>query len=196
MAVKLRNAEKSDSADLIRIRKLAHGGFNEALYENLDLSVDEIIESELIDSASTQHYENFWLSQEDGLVAGGLLAYPFDDQNTEIDHPLIPQERLVLEGPFDAIEAPGTYYIHAITVFPEFTRRGIGSALLDLAREHAITLGFKELSLYVFAENSAAVTLYKKHGYQEAGRSPLIPHPRFVYSGDVLLMTCPVTQKE
>lgn len=192
MAIDIRNAVKTDFAHLVRIRMLAHGGFNEALYENLDQSVEEIIETELSDSASTEYYKNYWVALEGDKIAGGILAFPFDDENPELDHPLLPKERLVLEEPFDSIEALGSYYIHAITVFPEFTRRGIGSVLLDLAREHAIAKGIKELSLYVFAENSGAISLYKIHGYEETGRSPLNPHPKFIYSGDVLLMTCPI----
>lgn len=122
------------------------------------------------------------------------MVFPFDDEDLELDHPLLPEERLVLEEPFETIEAPGTYYIHAITVFPEFTRRGIGSLLLDLAQEHAIAKNIDELSLYVFAENTGAISLYKKHGYQIAGSSPLNPHPKLIYSGDVVLMTCPILQ--
>jgi ribosomal protein S18 acetylase RimI-like enzyme len=171
---------------------LAQGGFNEALYENLELSVEEIIETELSDSASTEYYKNYWVALDGNDITGGILAFPFEDENLELDHPLLPKERLVLEEPFESIEAPKSYYIHAITVFSEFTRRGIGTLLLDLARKHAIAKGLKELSLYVFAENTTTISLYKKHGYKETGRSPLVPHPRFNYSGDVLLMTCPV----
>ena len=192
MAINIRNAIESDFKHLVRIRMLAHGGFNEALYENLDQSVEEIIETELINSTSTEHYKNYWVAVDGGDVTGGILAFPFDDQNPERDHPLLPKERLYLEEPFESIEAPGSYYIHAVTVFPEFTRRGIASVLLDLAREHAIERGFSELSLYVFAKNTGAISLYEKHGYVVAGRSSLYPHPRFAYSGDVLLMTCTI----
>jgi ribosomal protein S18 acetylase RimI-like enzyme len=191
MAIDIRNAIETDFAHLVRIRMLAHGGFNEALYENLNQSVEEIIETELSDSASTEYHKNYWVALDGDEIAGGILAFPFDDLNPDVDHPLLPKERLVLEEPFESIEAPGSYYIHAITVFPEFIRRGIGSVLLDLARANAIARGIKELSLYVFSENSGAVSLYKKHGYEEAGRSPLNPHPKFIYSGDVSLMTCP-----
>ena len=105
----------------------------------------------------------------------------------------MPEERRYLGEPFESIEAPGSYYIHAITVFPEFTRCGIGSILLDLAKEHAVERGLSELSLYVFAENEGAISLYKKHGYVVAGRSSLPLHPKLVYSGDVLLMTCAIS---
>jgi ribosomal protein S18 acetylase RimI-like enzyme len=192
MAIEIRNAMESDIPFLIRIRLLAQGGFNEAVYENLDLSVEDIIATELQDSASTEYFKNYWVALDVGEIAGGILAYPFDDEDLERDHPLLPKERLALEEPFESIGAPGSYYIHAITVFPEYLRRGIGSLLLDLAREHAIAKGIEELSLYVFAENSGAISLYKKHGYKEAGRNPLVPHPKFIYSGDVVLMKCPV----
>ena len=42
----------------------------------------------------------------------------------------------------------------------------------------------------VFAENTGAVSLYKKHGYKEMDRGPVDPHSRAFYSGEVLLMTC------
>ena len=189
MGIHTRVASQDDLAHLIRVRMIAHGGFSEALYENLDQSVEAIIESELCDPGSTEYYKNYWVALEEDEIVGGLLAFPFDDQDPDSDHPLIPKERLVLEEPFEEIEAPGSYYIHALSVFPEFTRRGIGSVLLNLARKLAIKRDFNELSLYVFAGNSGAVSLYKKHGYRETGRRPLVPHPKFIYSGDILLMT-------
>ncbi len=190
MGIETRKASKADLPHLIRVRMMAHGGFNEALYGGLDQSVENIIESELCDSVSTEYYKNYWVALDGNEIVGGLLAFPYDDQDPDLDHPLLPEDRLVLERPFEEIEAPGTYYIHALSVYPEFSRRGIGSVLLALAKERAIVNGISELSLYVFAENSGAVSLYKKYGYIETGRRPLVPHPEFIYSGDVLLMTC------
>ncbi len=192
MGIQTRIASQDDLAHLIRVRMMAHGGFNEVLYENLDQSVEAIIESELCDPGSTEYYKNYWVALEEDEIVGGLLAFPFDDQDPDSDHPLIPKERHVLEEPFEEIEAPGSYYIHALSVFPEFTRRGIGSVLLSLARELAIKKDFNELSLYVFAENNGAVSLYKKHGYLEVYRRTVGPHSRIIYSGDVLLMSCQI----
>ncbi|HUV22506.1 MAG TPA: hypothetical protein VMZ32_11980, partial [Gammaproteobacteria bacterium] len=61
MAIEIRKALSTDIAQLLRIRLMAHGGFNEALYENLELSVEAIIETELGDSASTEYYGNYWV---------------------------------------------------------------------------------------------------------------------------------------
>jgi ribosomal protein S18 acetylase RimI-like enzyme len=190
MAIEIRKALTTDIDQLLRLRLIAHGGFNEALYENLELPVEAIIASELRDSASIEYYGNYWVAIDQGEIVGGLSAFPSASENPTIDHPLLPPERLALESPFASIEVPQSYFIHVIAVFAEFKRRGIGAKLLDLAKAQAIAGGFGMLSLYVFAQNSAAVALYQQQGFRETGRSPLVPHPKLVYSGDVLLMTC------
>jgi len=192
MGIETRKASNADIAHLIRVRMMAHGGFNEALYGDLDQSVEEIIESDLSNPALTDYYKNYWVAYNHNEVVGGLHSFPCDDFENDIRNPLVPEERYLIESPFLEIDATGTYYIHALSVFPEFARQGIGSLLLELARRLAIERGFTELGLHVFADNSVAVSLYKKHGYREMGRRPIVPHPRMAYTGDILLMTCNV----
>ena len=181
----------TDLAHLIRIRLMAHGGFNEALYEGLDQSVEQIVSAELSDPGSVNYYQNYWIALSNDEIVGGLSAFPWNDWENESNNPLVPSERYALEEPFRELSAPGTYYIHALSVYPEFTRQGIGSTLLALARELAIERNITELSLFVFEQNVGAVSLYKNHGYRVAGRRPIIPHPKIIYSGEILLMTCP-----
>jgi GNAT superfamily N-acetyltransferase len=190
MGIEFRRASIADIPRLIRIRMMAHGGMNEALYENLDQSVGEIIERDLSNPTLTDYYRNYWVAHNHNEVVGGLHSFPCDDFENDIHNPLVPEERYLIESPFLEIDALGTYYINALTVFPEFTRQGIGSLLVKFAQRLAVERGFTELGLHVFAENSGAVSLYKKHGYREIGRRPLIPHPRMVFFGDILLMTC------
>lgn len=192
MEITTRKAQLTDIPQLIRIRKMAHGGFNEALFEGLDQSVDEIIETEMIDSNLDHYYRNYWVAVSGSEVAGGIHVIPWDDMDHEFYNPVVPKERLVIETPFEQFEAPGSFYIHALSVFPEYTRRGIASILLSLARDLAIERGLSELSLDVFAKNTGALSLYEKYGYREIDRQPLIPHPQIIYTGDVIMMTCPV----
>jgi ribosomal protein S18 acetylase RimI-like enzyme len=182
----------AEVTQLIQIRMMAEGGFAEALFEGLDQSIEELIETELSNPKLTTYYKNFWVALNHEEIVGGLLAFPWNDFENDSHNPLVPEERYLIMEPFDAFEAPGTYYIHALSVFPEFTRRGIGSVLLGLARKLAIERSFNELSLMVFAENTGAISLYKKHGYQEVDRRPVNSHPRRIYSGDVLLMSCQI----
>ena len=71
-------------------------------------------------------------------------------------------------------------------------RGGGGKTLVSLGLKQAAEEGFAECSLHVFAENDAAVALYKKHGFKEAGRHLVTQHPLLYYSGDMLLMICAV----
>ena len=190
MGIETRKASKADIEHLVRIYTMAHGGFIEALYGGLDQSVEEIIQTNLSNPALTDFYENYWVAHNHNEVVGGLHSFPCDDFENDTRNPLVPEDRYLIESPFLEIDAIGTYYINALSVFPEFTRQGIGSLLLELARRLAVERSFTELGLHVFAENSVAVSLYKKHGYREMGRRPLIPHPSMVFSGDILLMTC------
>jgi ribosomal protein S18 acetylase RimI-like enzyme len=48
--------------------------------------------------------------------------------------------------------------------------RGVGSALLLAAAGLAREQGLHKLSLEVFAHNTAAIALYRKHGFVEEGR--------------------------
>jgi ribosomal protein S18 acetylase RimI-like enzyme len=57
-----------------------------------------------------------------------------------------------------ALEAP---WIRQFAVFPEHQRRGIGTALLQKAREQSPV----ELRLFTFQRNAKARAFYEKHGF-------------------------------
>ena len=54
-------------------------------------------------------------------------------------------------------------------VHPNHRRRGVGSALLDTAIKGALSMGLERIELHVFSSNSAAINLYKKHGFAIEG---------------------------
>jgi ribosomal protein S18 acetylase RimI-like enzyme len=192
MGIQTRKASIADVTHLTRVRMMASGGYPEALFEGLEQSVEEIIETELSNPGLTAHYKNYWVALNHDEIVGGLLAFPWNDYENDSHNPLVPEERYLIEEPFEEFEAPGKYHIAELSVYPEFARQGIGSVLLVLAQELAIQNNFTELSLLVFAENTGAVSLYKKHGYQEVDRRPVNSHPRTIYSGEVLQMTCQI----
>ena len=129
----------------------------------------------------------------DGQVAGGIHAFPWEDIAEFPPDPLVPEERYAMaDEALRNLPAPGTYYVHALAVYPEFRRKGIASTLMSLGFKHAAEKGFAECSLYVFAENVGAVAFYNKDGFKEAGRYTVTEHPLLYFSGDMLLMTCAV----
>ncbi len=54
-------------------------------------------------------------------------------------------------------------------VLKEYRGRGIGDALLTAVTEAALAFGFTRLELEVFSNNSAAIGLYEKHGFEVEG---------------------------
>lgn len=76
------------------------------------------------------------------------------------------------------IEAIGTKYKvrhrarFGISVAKEFWGLGIGRALMNACIECAVNAGYEQLELDVAAENTRAISMYKKAGFVEYGRNP------------------------
>ncbi len=195
MTTELRRATVDDIPHLARFAIEAYGGYFEVLYDGLapDQSTESLIQSSYLQPNTTPFYENHWVAMHDGRVAGGMHAFPMEDIEGFSLDPLVPEERyMAIDEDLNDIQAPGTYYIHVLTIYPEFQRKGIASTLLSLALKQTAEKGFAECSLFVFAENVGAIALYEKHGFKEAARTPVTEHPLLYYTGDMLLMTCVV----
>jgi GNAT superfamily N-acetyltransferase len=186
----IRQAIIGDSRHLAKFAIMAHGGCNEALYDGLvpDRSIESILEPSYSQSGVTAFYENHWIDEQDGRVAGGMHAFSFDALENDPPDLRIPEERYGIIQPFIDLSAPGTYLVNALSVYPEYCRKGIASSLLSFACEHAKENAFTEISLYVFSENVGALVLYEKLGFKAVGREPVVEHPLIQYKGEVLLM--------
>ena len=73
-----------------------------------------------------------------------------------------------------------------VEVRPEHRRRGVGSALTRAAETLAAQRGFDRLTLEVSIDNVEAQALYRRVGYEDAGRPP-----RRV-AGTVVIRTGPI----
>jgi len=91
--------------------------------------------------------------------------------------------------PYANLEAPGSFYISGMAVLPEHRSNGLGKGLLEGAASRAQELKLSKLSLIAFEQNEGAVKLYKRTGFQIAGRAAVVPHEFIRYTGDALLMT-------
>jgi ribosomal protein S18 acetylase RimI-like enzyme len=94
----------------------------------------------------------------------------------------------VLE-PYARLEVPGSYYVSAMTVFPEHHGKGLGARMLEMAKEQARDRGCRWVSLLVFEGNEGAVELYRSHGFEVVDRASVVPHEVIRHTGEVLLMT-------
>ncbi len=195
MTIETRRATADDIPHLARFLIAAAGGYIEIFYDGLapDRSFESLVEPQFAVPSTVPFYENHWVAVCDGRVAGGIHAFPFEDVANFPEDPLVPKERYAMVTEmYDCLAAPGTYHVYVLAVYPGFHGKGVGSTLLSLGLQHAAENGFGECSLHVFAENVAAVTLYEKYGFKEAGRYPVTQHPLFYHPGDIILMTCAV----
>ncbi len=193
MDVEIRPAEHDDIPDLAELYIIAADGWADAVYGGLvpGLPTNEIVERRFHRDDATTSYRHCWVAMTSGKVAGKLHAFPFDDLMENPADPLIPAERYVLFQTFDGLEAPGSYYVNVIAVFPQFQGEGIGRRLLSLAHSQAREKGCAELNLHVFEQNEGAVGFYRRLGFTVKARNPVVEHQLIRYSGDMLLMTCP-----
>jgi len=66
---------------------------------------------------------------------------------------------------FSSVKACGIWVLNDLFVAPSARGRGVGRALLEAARQHAVRTGAKRLTLETTAENRAASSLYEELGY-------------------------------
>ena len=188
--MKFRPATIDDVHHITRFVTMAYGGCIEAIYDGLipDQSIESILEPQYLRAGTTAFYENHWIAEQNDQVAGGVHAFPFDQFANDTPDPRVPEERYVVLQPFANLPAEGTYFVNALSVYPEYGRKGIGSSLLTLACEHAKEKMFTEISLHVYGGNVRAVKMYEKFGFKIAGREPVVEHPRIPFTGEAYLM--------
>ena len=65
---------------------------------------------------------------------------------------------------------PGSLFLENVAVAPARQGRGIGSALLGFAEEHAESLGLREVTLYTNDAMTENLSFYPARGYVETER--------------------------
>lgn len=186
-----RPATIGDCYDIARLFKIASGGVAEYTWTTMQadypgLSPLRIGERRYASDTTVFTYKNAIVASHDDHVMGVLVTFAIA---AEVDGPSETPDPIL--APY-SLEAPGSWYICAMAVFPEFRGQGLGTKLLAIARDQAQEGEFNELSLLVFEQNTGAVRLYERNGFKTVDRAAVVPHPLIQYTGDVLLMTVPV----
>ena len=139
-------------------------------------------------------YQNCLVAEEDGQVIAMLHSFVMPPSNETGDEaaandndngePVDP----VLQ-PYAELEDPGSLYISGVAVTPEHRGRGLGRKLMEQARARAEALDLPRVSLICFEANETAMQLYRRLGYAEVDRRPVVPHPSLHCSkGDAVLL--------
>ena len=128
-------------------------------------------------------YQHCVLADLGGTVAGMAHSFPMD-----ADPAAEPEMDPVLR-PYAELEDDGSLYLSGIALFPEHRGRGIGTRLMASVDDRARALGRSRLSLICFERNQGAMRWYRRLGFEELARRPLVPHPLLHYAdGDAVLL--------
>ncbi len=128
-------------------------------------------------------YENCLMAEVDGKTAGMAHAYPMEkDPDAEPDgDPIL--------RPYGELEDYGSLYLSGIAVFEPYRNVGAGSTLMGAVDRRARDLSLPRLSLICFERNAGAMRLYRRLGFRELDRRPIVPHPCLRYAdGDAVLL--------
>jgi ribosomal protein S18 acetylase RimI-like enzyme len=185
-----RPARISDASDLAVLVDSAARGLVAWLWTTLRSAGQSILEVGRdrirVNTNSPSHFSNWTVAEIDGEVIGALTGYmvPESDQSGGVSD--LPEAF----APFLELEAlaVGTWFLMAVSVFPEHRGRGFGTALLAEAENRARRSGARQISLLVETANTGALRLYTRYGFRERARRPYLPFPGSTDEGDWLLM--------
>jgi len=177
-AYNIRPARKTDATHMVALIDRAGYGIPLWIWSGMrkdEASVLDVGRKRAMREEGGFSYRNAHVIESDGEVAGMLIGYRLDDpydagdlsQISAIMRPAVELEALV----------PGTWYVNVLSVYEEFSGRGLGRRLLEYAETLARQAGASALSTVVESGNAGAHGLYLAVGFAELARRPRVPHP-------------------
>lgn len=194
----IRRARKTDARRIAELFGIASDGVAKIVWSGLDI---EMSDRELLDIGERRYaregelfsYEKCFVAEScHGDVIAMVHGYvvegeplPLGADLPEVDVSDVPD---VLR-PYALLEWPGSYYISGVAAYPYYRNRGIGRALLERAEAETRSVGIEVMSLIAFEANEDARRLYRREGWVDVARQPIVPDARIHHAhGDAILM--------
>ena len=194
LKVTLRQATRADCARIARLYMIASDGVAEYIWSRIrapGLTLLEIGEHRYARENVNFSYQNCVVAEKDGAVVGMMLSFAMREPPPEGREPELASEVDPVLAPYAELEDYGSLYVSALAVFSEHRGLGIGTRLLQEARRRARAMDLDRLSLICFEKNVGAMRLYRRLGFCELARRPIVPHPFLHYrEGDAILLAC------
>lgn len=185
----LRQAEAADAEYLAELINLAGEGVPNWLWTQACFEGQTPLQIGIERARRTSggfSYTNALVVAPNETPIGMVLSYPITEAPTDdpadLPAPIAPYVELEKQS-------VGTWYINALAVFEDCQNQGLGSQLLAAAEDEARANRFIRMSIQVYEQNTGAVRLYERLGYQRVASEPVRLHPAPpYYTGDVLLL--------
>lgn len=185
-----RPAVPEDKSAIAALICEAGGGLYEFLFDDLlpFVSALDIVAAGVGMSSGPLSYENCLVATSGSAgVVGVANFFPADSISDEAFLSLV-SERFDHIRPMLRLRDRGSLFLNAVAVAGKYRGNGIGTRLIDRTEARALKAGFPCLSLHVWADNLAAIKLYRRHGFVEVGIAALALSPRLPHRGGSLLM--------
>lgn len=172
----IRKARKDDVAEITQGLMLAMEDIVYEFIKEKNASKARDFFLHLVQREDNQYsYRNCFVAEKDGSVIGvtniydGALLHTLRTPVVEYirsihGHTIQPEDETM----------PGEFYIDCIGVLPGQQGKGIGSGLLQFAKEEFVEKRKMPLGLLVDKENPGAKKLYIKHGFEPVGVKTLM----------------------
>ncbi len=184
--VKIRPAVKQDSADIARLFLISSDGLAEYIWSHVAEPGETVAEAgarRYAREGVAFSYEHCLMAELDGETAGMAHAYPMEE-----DPGASPETDPVLK-PYGELEDYGGLYLSGVAVIERHRNAGAGKALMEAVNRRARDLSLPRISLICFERNDGAMRLYRRLGFRELARRPIVPHPCLHYAdGDAVLL--------
>lgn len=182
----IRWARQEDAGNIARLFLVSSDGLAAYIWSRMDmpgLSLEDIGTARYARTGTAFSYENCLVALSRSEVVGMAHAFAMEAD------PDAPKENDPVLRPYSELEDPGSLYVSGLAVHAPYRGRGIGSELMDCVDGLALAKGLPRISLICFEGNEGALRFYRKRGFREIARRPIVPHPSLHYSdGDALLL--------
>ena len=161
----IEDAEKAAILIRFAIKEIAETLTGETKEERILAVLGDFFRS----SGNRMSYENTLVYEQDGQVAGLIIAYHGKDAMA-LDEPIAERLRRIKKDPSINIDKEAEiedFYLDTISVDPDFRGKGIGTSLIHHMEEFAKEKGYPRISLIVEDVNPDAGRLYKRLGYKK-----------------------------
>lgn len=195
MRIRYRQGQLQDCARIAELDYTASSGVAEFLFRDLipDTSPVGVLTSCLEDDSDPYSYRNTIVALDKDQVVGIAISYPARYHTITTDmREFLPPERLDHLQHFFTTRVEGSYYIDGLSVAAKFTGQGIGGHLIDLTKDKARRQGYDVLSLIVFADNTDALRMYERYGFNKVKNIPLDSHRLIPHEGGCILMAAAI----
>ena len=187
--VRFRPATPADCREIAALFLVSSDGLAAYIWSLMDMPGQDLIEvgaQRYAREGVAFSYRNCLMAEQGGRVVGMLHSFPIEAPAPG-EAPAVESDPVL--RPYAELEDPGSLYISGVAVKDAWRGQGVGTRLLALAAEQARSCGLPRLSLICFEANRRAMALYRRLGFREATRRPIVPHPSLEYSeGDAVLM--------